>query len=71
MAGVAKAPDRRPEGVDRCGAGCNQALGQYVVDMPKNEPFRSARGADERTEEIRMETLCTQSITGSRPCADD
>jgi hypothetical protein len=68
---MSKASDRRTEGIERSRTARDQTLGQNIVDMTKYEPFRSARGAYERAEEIRMETLGMQSFAGSWACADD
>jgi hypothetical protein len=70
-AGMPEAPDRRPERVEGAMPRENQAIDQEVVEVAKDEPFRPAGCADERAEEIRMESFSTQSVGGSRARSDD
>ena len=70
-ASVSETSDRGAKGVDRRRSGQDHAIDQHRIEVSEHHPLGTARGADERAEEIRMESLGTQSFPGSRSGTDD
>jgi len=68
---VTEAPDRGAEHVEWSGSWEDQAVDQDRIEMSQNDPFGTARGADERAEEIRVEPFGTQPARCLRSGTDD